>query len=296
MLSRSSRRRSIVTLLLIAGASCITALAMDGCEQAPPPLTREQAAIQRPPDRMRVLFIGNSLTARNGGQDNLFNSLPTDPGQRPPFAQAVTREGQSLDGHYRKGTAVQKIREGAWDVIVLQDHSAEAIEAPDLMADAIRHFVAEAHAVGAQPVLFMTWALKQRPDRLAIIAGKYRALGDELRCPVAPVGLAFETSLRLHPDIELYEKDGRHPSPAGSFLAACVIHDTIYNHALRDNAAAMAPLPHGKSLRLPPQQSEALQQVAWQTVEALEPSIAVRSAAAAAALPAIISRKDFKAQ
>jgi hypothetical protein len=49
----------------------------------------------------------------------------------------------------------------------------------------------------------------------------------------AHVGIAFQIAIAEHPEIDLYDADGSHPSPAGSFLASCVLAQTITGEAPR---------------------------------------------------------------
>ena len=43
-----------------------------------------------------------------------------------------------------------------------------------------------------------------------------------------PAGKAWDQVHRDHPDLDLYGPDGSHPSPAGSYLAACVCFAVIH--------------------------------------------------------------------
>lgn len=49
----------------------------------------------------------------------------------------------------------------------------------------------------------------------------------ELKALVAPVGLAWQSILKLDWGTELYHQDGSHPSAAGTYLAACVFYATL---------------------------------------------------------------------
>ncbi len=77
-------------------------------------------------------------------------------------------------------------------------------------------------------VLYMTWAQRDRPQDQAAITEAYSTLGVLEHVPVAPVGLAFENWIKANPGIPLHiDKDQKHPTMAGSYLAACVIYATI---------------------------------------------------------------------
>ena len=75
---------------------------------------------------------------------------------------------------------------------------------------------------------------------------------------VAPVGRAWERALR-DPAMTLHDPDGSHPSPAGTYLAACVLYATLTGESpvgLDDGGLGLAPASIAR-----------LQQVAWDTVQ-----------------------------
>ena len=88
----------------------------------------------------------------------------------------------------------------------------------------------EIKKAGAETVMFMTW---ERPDSVqggvttANLSEMYYSLGQKLNASVAPVGLAFFRALLVRPQLILYNNDG-HPTPQGTYLAACVIYGTIF--------------------------------------------------------------------
>ena len=54
-------------------------------------------------------------------------------------------------------------------------------------------------------------------------------MGNDLDALVIPVGLAFELAYERRSDIELHKTfDGTHPSLLGTYLAACVVYQSIY--------------------------------------------------------------------
>lgn len=52
----------------------------------------------------------------------------------------------------------------------------------------------------------------------------YLEMADVLDAYCAPVGEAWRRVRRECPSLQLYNSDGSHPSPAGSYLAACVFY------------------------------------------------------------------------
>ena len=118
-----------------------------------------------------------------------------------------------------------------------------------------------AHAAGSRVVYFMTWAPKDKPEQTAALEKAYLDIAAKTGGHVAPVGLAFARSLAAHPEIDLYFVDGKHPSLAGTYLAACVFFATLY-----DRAPVGGAVPTGSDMA--PEVAKALQEVAWETVQA----------------------------
>ncbi len=78
-------------------------------------------------------------------------------------------------------------------------------------------------AHGAKPVFFMSWAYADRPEMTAQLAEAYTIAGNANDALVIPAGLAFARALSEQPELNLYAADKRHPSLAGTYLAACSV-------------------------------------------------------------------------
>jgi len=172
----------------------------------------------------RVLFIGNSFTSYNSGLDVELHDL--DPGCT---TSSVAIGGATLQRHWDLKLALNAIRSGHWDYVVLQEQSQTPVIDRPLFARYAARFNAAIEESGAHTVLLMTW---QRPDSLtagvttANLSAAYRGVGATLGARVAPAGEAFAAALAARPDIMLNQIDG-HPTPAGTYLAACVVYRTI---------------------------------------------------------------------
>jgi hypothetical protein len=111
---------------------------------------------------------------------------------------------------------------------------------------------------GAKPVFFMSWAYADKPEMTAELAEAYTRAGNDNDALVIPAGLAFAKSVKERPDLNLYVADKRHPSLAGTYLAA----NTVYAALFRKSPAGLkytAGLDEGTA--------HFLQTVAWQTVQ-----------------------------
>ncbi len=167
----------------------------------------------RPAERRRVLFIGNSLT------DGVPGSLDSGLFETAQLAE----RGESLQGHWEKGRAVEAIRSGRWDFVVLQDESSRPARDPGALEKYARLFDAEIKKAGAKTILFATWARRDQPEAQARIDAAYRELAAALGATVAPAGAAWARAMRERPELALHAGDGSHADPLGVYLTACVL-------------------------------------------------------------------------
>jgi hypothetical protein len=187
---------------------------------------------------IEVLFIGNSLTE--------YNELPwmvlamARSEGIPMRYEQVTSGGMSLEQHWAagKGEAVAKIASRKWTWVVLQEHSTRPLDEPAKHSEFVKLFDAKIKANGARTLLYLTWPKKDAPDAQAKLTKVYGALAKEVGATLVSVGPAWERSMKERPAVELFDEDGLHPSPFGSFLSALVFHRAI----------------HGKPVKSPPKQ------------------------------------------
>ena len=180
------------------------------------------------PPSKRILFIGNSYTDLNGGLDKYIIGLA-------PNSESVriTPGGYTLQNHWEDAKTLEAIRSGNWDVVVLQEQSQSSVTNYYNFYEYAQKLDMEIKNAGAETVMFMTW---ERPDSVQYgvtaqaVNKAYTARGQQLGVKVAPVGLAFSMALKERPDIKLYIVDG-HPTPQGTYLAACVFYGFIFQQS-----------------------------------------------------------------
>jgi len=210
-------------------------------------------------DSCRVLFVGNSYTYGN----DLPNVLSRLAASGKPAVKIQTdrhvKGGCTLERHVAEGEAVKKIREGAWDVVVLQEQSTRPVLEPAKMPGPARALHAKIVKSGARTVLFMTWARQHKPEMIEALARQYNAVAKELGAGVAPVGRAWQAALKARPGLVLHKKDKSHPTALGTYLAACVFYAAL---------TGRSPQGLGNAGLKPVGEDDAafLQQIAWQTV------------------------------
>ena len=177
-------------------------------------------------DPRRVLFIGNSFTARND-LPGLIARLARARGHAQEH-RLISRGGASLRMHWNKGDAPREIEHGRYDVVVLQEQSTLPVKNAERMKENVRLFDEAIRASGAKTALYLTWSRRHAPQSQRAITDAYTSIGRELGALVVPVGVAWHAFLAEHDKPDLYDKDGSHPSLAGSYLAACVFLGTLY--------------------------------------------------------------------
>jgi hypothetical protein len=86
----------------------------------------------------------------------------------------------------------------------------------------------------------------------------YTSIGKKLDAQVVPVGRAFERAIQLRPELKLRIADRKHPTLAGTYLAACTFYAALHQQN-----------PEGLSYAagLDPDDAAFLQRVAWDTAE-----------------------------
>lgn len=234
--------------------------------------------------RLRVLFIGNSYTYFNNLPEMLATLAQSAPHARTLDTAIVAKGAATLQQLWTEGEAVAAIRNGSWDYVVLQEQSTlgatlidgqTAINAPQFFYTYARLFDREITAQGGKTVFLLTWARKRALAHQAALTSAYMRIAQELHAVVVPVGMAWQKLREAKPDLELYAKDGSHPSPLGSYVAACLFYATLFGESpegVPAQVVAHAVSPGGRLAEttttlvdLPPEEATWLQRFVWQT-------------------------------
>jgi hypothetical protein len=165
--------------------------------------------------------------------------------------------GYSFD---ENNNVVFEKREKLFDAAVMMDCSQCPIH-PKLKSVFTEHAKKDSEIVrahGTRPVLFMSWAYADRPEMTAQLAEAYTIAANANKALVIPAGLAFARARQQQPELNLYAPDKRHPSLAGTYLAACTTFSALTGRS-----------PVGNTYRAGIDEPTAkfLQEVAWDTVQ-----------------------------
>ena len=258
---------------------CVVASALLACVSVAQAQTRPQVTSLGPDFPKTEIFIGNSFFYYNNGMPGHVSLLEkaADPEHNQDYrATMVTIGGSGLNWHdvesYFRPNAIGNYsfdennnvvfdkREKLFDAAVMMDCSQCPIH-PKLKSVFTEYAkknsdIVRAH--GARPVFFMSWAYADKPEMTAQLAEAYTVAGNANNALVIPAGLAFARARTAQPELNLYAPDKRHPSLAGTYLAACTTFAAL---------TGRSPVGNSYYAGIDGPTAKFLQQVAWDTVQ-----------------------------
>jgi hypothetical protein len=230
----------------------------------------------QPPES--ILWVGNSFFYYNNSMHNHFGRLVTASGSGARVrGTSMTISGSGLDWHdmasmlrpdglgrysFVGDNEIRFNKAGRqYDTAIMMDCSQCPIHSQlkTVFHDTVRSYAKLLAREGVRPVLFMSWAYKDKPEMTAQLAEQYTLAANANDALVIPAGLAFANAIAKRADLELYENDKRHPSLAGTYLAACTAFATLYGKT---------PVGLSYNAGLSPELAAYLQVTAWESVQA----------------------------
>lgn len=194
-----------------------------------------------------ILFIGNSLTYYNS-QPQLFWNMATASGKKL-FVDQATIPGAQLQDHLKSDFTREKIKSQKWHLVILQ-------EANDAIAFVEKHGEIENCLLQIKTMIlencsetkiayFLPWSLPLGYQKGAesynfetfqtMLRDGTVAMCQKIDMITAPVGWAWYRVITQRPDLQLYDRDGSHPSFLGSYLGACVYYVMVFQASVVDN-------------------------------------------------------------
>ena len=266
--------------LRLSTLACLLALAYGGAQAQAIAQTAPKVTHLQDPAAARFMWVGNSFFYYNNGMPamvmRLMQGAPAAD-QRPYQATMITMGGSGFDWHdmesyFRPGhvgaysfdagnNIVFNRANKLYDTVVMMDCSQCPIH-PTLsrvFTEYARTNSETARRHGAEPVLFMSWAYSDKPGMTAQLAEAYTAAANDNNALVIPAGLAFARVVAERPDLELYQPDKRHPTLAGSYLAASTAYAALYGRSPEENNFTAG---------LDADAARYLRAAAWRTVQA----------------------------
>lgn len=209
-----------------------------------------------PPNALKVLFIGNSLTRANN-LPGIVKALADSAGGQPLAVQAVVVDGYSLEDHWNRGDAQRSIASQRWDVVVLQQEPSALLSSRANLIEFTGRFDTEIRRVGARTALYMVWPDASRMTAFDSVSTSYRVAAQSVDGLLFAGGDAWTEAWSRDTALPLYSGDGFHPSPTGSYLVALVIWAELYNGSPVGLPARL--MVGGAALEVPPDRALILQ-------------------------------------
>jgi len=188
---------------------------------------------------IRVLFIGDSTTYTNA-MPTWVTKLGENLGSVPKIEVTDrTSPNTSLHDHLVSTgywSALDAIRKGGWDIVVLQGWGREPLNDPDQFYMTTAKFAEEVRAIGAEPMFFQNIApdggyyeYAENPhwggnsiEMQKLVSSAYAKAAGQAGARLARAGDARLWLLNNNPEIRLHSIDKVHPSVCGSYLMACI--------------------------------------------------------------------------
>jgi hypothetical protein len=185
-----------------------------------------------------VLFVGNSYSF---GVPKAFSKLAAKHGKKLRVGHA-TYGGWTLQQHSENAATLRKIREGRWDIVVIQEQSEIPALPPQkrdpAMFPPLRKLVSQVHQERAIPILYQTWGRRDGDQKIHL--DDFHAMNRRLRLGyqaasqnagglvIVPVGDTWEDEVSAGRGSALFMEDGSHPSPMGDRVTAQTFYETIF--------------------------------------------------------------------
>lgn len=198
------------------------------------------------PNKLKVLFIGNSFTESNdlplmvrNVAFSVGDTLLTD---------RNTPGGMTFEDHASNPVTQSKISIGDWNYVVLQEQSqrpafTDADVAKDVYpyAAILDSLVHDKNKCG-RSVFFNTWGYRDGDASNcaafppictykgmdSLLELRYRQMAIDNEGLISPVGLVFSKIRQDRPALDLYSPDGMHPSEVGTYAAAITFYTILF--------------------------------------------------------------------
>jgi hypothetical protein len=183
---------------------------------------------ERNENALNVLFIGNSLTYWND-LPAIVAALADSAKVKPLSWVQVAFPDFALEDHWAEGSALRALRSRKWDVVVLQQGPSSLPENRANLIEWSKRFDGEIRKAGGKPALYMVWPQINRQQDFDNASMSYQLAAESVHGMLFPVGEAWRAAWRRSSTLPLYSGDGLHPSVNGSYIAALVMFQLLYD-------------------------------------------------------------------
>jgi hypothetical protein len=208
---------------------------------------------------LRVLFVGNSLTAAND-LPLMVQALAQAAGESL-HVESVILGGADLEDHWLDGGAALAISGARWDVVVLQQGPSSLPESRVHLRKWSKTYAGLIRKSGGRTALYMVWPGLERDAFFDDVRESYSLAAYDVSGIFFPSGEAFRAAWRRDPKAPLYDSDDFHPSVAGTYAAALSIYGVLYRRDPQ-GLPAQLQLSNGQVVVIPQDLAALLQDAA----------------------------------
>ena len=180
----------------------------------------------------RILFIGNSFTYY-WNLPKVVEEMAVSRSLKWDVYQA-TLPAAKLEQHWkgeRKLTTKKLVSKKKFSKIILQDQSANPLKNTANTSLYMGSFINNPKSKNSSFYLFSTWLypgiISPLPSTPYPIENVMQTIAQDQQAEVLSVGRAFALFQERYPEFKLLSDDQKHPSPNGTYLAACIIFGKI---------------------------------------------------------------------
>lgn len=182
---------------------------------------------------IKILFLGNSHTA-SGRIPAAVQKMLND---RQSHQKVACRYlgGAFLDAFSSNRRTMQLIKNGDWDVVVLQGQKISMSGKYVYSTKAAETLASTAKNAGAKVFYFCEWGRYRAPgdndpgkvDEADRIQKIYEGIADKSGGTIVPVGKSWELALEQNPKWQFYAMDGNHSNELGAFFSCLVLQQVL---------------------------------------------------------------------
>ncbi|WP_051605503.1 discoidin domain-containing protein [Sediminibacter sp. Hel_I_10] len=196
----------------------------------------------------RILFVGNSYTYYNA-MPFMLQDIAASMGDEL-VVQSNTIGGTSLESHYENSGTTDRIEEGNWDYVVLQDQSQRPALEEEYVATHTFAFatllvdMVHDYSPCADLFFYQTWGRENGdaqncptiPEVCTYLGmderlqERYTQMANDNDAMLSPVGRVRREIRELYPEIDLYVDDESHPTLVGSYVSAVTFNTVIFRN------------------------------------------------------------------
>ncbi len=213
---------------------------------------------------LKVLFIGNSMTFYWAIPESLEAMLETGTTELRIEPHRSLHGGKWLEFHYNNTDAVDLIKNGGFDFVVLQEGSGHPLKDPDLFFEYAEKFDSVIRKSGAHSLLYPSPIHLENTDaERREVMQRFVEISKKIDAQIIPVCETLRLCYAERPDVVWHNSDGVHMGMHGGYAVACTFYTALTNGAPFPPPAILA-----QQVEIDPDLAVFIQEKAMQAVKA----------------------------